>query len=276
MKPYYEHAGITIYNGDCCEIMPALESGSVDLVFTSPPYNLGTTTGGGFPNKHLDGPGDATFGAKKKQMGKWANAALASGYGACKDTMPHVEYVTWQKYVLTECWRLLSSSGAIFYNHKPRILDGICVTPLEYNPGLPVRQIVIWARAGGINFSPSFYLPTHEWIVVLAKPAFRLKSKAASGVGDVWSIAQEMSNDHPAPYPLELPTRALETVQPRRVLDPFMGSGTLLRAAKNLAIPAIGIELEERYCEMAAKRLAQEVLDFEAEEVRPSACGYLF
>jgi site-specific DNA-methyltransferase (adenine-specific) len=261
VKPYYQHAGITIYHGDCREVMAQLPATSVDLVFTSPPYNLGTTTGGGFPNKRMGHyPADATFGKKRGGMGKWASAALAYGYGTHADAMPHEEYVEWQNQVLKDCWRLISDSGAIFYNHKPRVLGGVCVTPLDYNPGLPVRQIVIWARSGGINFSPAFYLPMHEWIVVFAKPDFRLKSKGASGVGDVWSITQEMNNNHPAPFPIELPLRALETADPRLVLDPFCGSGTTLRAAKDLGISAIGIEIEERYCEMAAKRLAQECL----------------
>lgn len=261
VRPYYEEGGITIYHGDCMEIMPQLAAGSVDLVFTSPPYNLGTTTGGGFPNKRMGHyAADAAFGKKRGGMGKWASAALAHGYGVHEDAMPHDEYVAWQKRILTECWRLIGDAGAIYYNHKPRVLAGICVTPLDYNPGLPVRQVVIWARSGGINFSPAFYLPMHEWIVVIAKPDFRLKSKGASGVGDVWSITQEMNNDHPAPFPISLPLRALETVEPRSVLDPFMGSGTTLRAAKDLGIPAIGIEIEERYCEMAVERLSQEAL----------------
>lgn len=66
----------------------------------------------------------------------------------------------------------------------------------------------------------------------------------------------------PAPHPAELPMRAtrLSTWPGETVLDPFMGSGTTLRVAKDLGRKAIGIEVNERYCEIAAKRLAQEVL----------------
>lgn len=69
---------------------------------------------------------------------------------------------------------------------------------------------------------------------------------------------------HPCPFPLELPKRCIAATTDLGdvVLDPFMGSGTTLRAAKDLGRKAIGIEIEERYCEIAAKRLAQEVLDF--------------
>jgi len=174
--------------------------------------------------------------------------------------MPHAEYVTWQHDVLSKCWAGLSDRGAIFYNHKPRVLGGEVVTPLTYNPGLPVRQIVIWARAGGVNFSPAFYLPTHEWIVILAKPAFRLRDKAASGAGDVWYIPQGPDPEHPAPFPLKLAATAIETTPAGTILDPFAGSGTTLRAAKNLGRRAIGIEIESKYCAIAVNRLRQEGL----------------
>jgi modification methylase len=137
------------------------------------------------------------------------------------------------------------------------VLGGEVLLPLVYNPDLPLRQIVIWARAGGINCTGTFYVPTHEWICIFAKPAFRLRSKGASGVGDVWYFPQEPS-DHPAPFPLALAKRAIETVMPQIVLDPFAGRGTTLKAAKNLGIKSIGVEIEERFCEMAARWLERE------------------
>lgn len=268
MKPYYEHAGITIYHGDCREVLPTLAPGSVDLVVTSPPYNLGNTTGGGFP-KPLGHYSEGSALAKRGGGGKWQKASraggLSGGYGVCTDDLPHDEYVAWQKAVLLLLWSVIADDGAIFYNHKPRVLGGRLVTPLEYLPAeCHVRQIVIWARAGGINFSPAFYVPTHEWLVLLAKDAFRLRDKQASGAGDVWYVPQEGNELHPAPYPLKIPKTAIETTAAQLVLDPFMGSGTTLRAAKDLGRKAIGIEIEERYCEIAANRLRQEVL-FPAE-----------
>ncbi len=265
MKPYYEHAGITIYHGDCEVILPELPS--VDMVFTSPPYNLSVGTGGGF------------IEAKKypgARMGKWSGGNLAYGYGEHDDAMPYPEYVEWQKRILTLCWSRLSDDGAIYYNHKPRVQNGILQIPLDLNPGLPVRQIVIWTRAGGINFAPTHYVPTHEWIVVFAKPSWRLKSKEASGVGDVWYFPQESGTEHPAPFPIGLPLRAMETSTDGLWLDPFSGSGTTLEAAKKMGRRAIGIEIEERYCEIAAKRLSQEVMDFgPSEECREAVKGRL-
>jgi site-specific DNA-methyltransferase (adenine-specific) len=245
----------TLYLGDCRDILPTL--GPVDLVFTSPPYNLGNTSGGGMPGKKLGHYARNAGMAKRGGQGKWSGGALAHGYGLHDDAMPHATYVEWQHGLLWDCWSLLSERGAIFYNHKPRVLDGVLVTPLEYNPGLPVRQVVIWARAGGVNFSPAFYLPTHEWVVILAKPAFRLRDKAASGAGDVWYIPQEADAEHPAPFPVALPMRAIETTKPGLVLDPFMGRGSTGMACARLGRPFVGIELEPRYFDIACRRITE-------------------
>lgn len=248
IQPYYDDGQVVLYHGDCLDVLPTLPV--VDLMFTSPPYNLGVTSGGG-------------FGHGTNWKGKWKAAALedglSNGYTSHDDAMPLEEYEEWQRTVLTACWARLSNRGAIFYNHKPRVQYGTLWTPFRVNPNLPVRQVIVWARAGGINFAPTHYCPTHEWIMVFAKPDFRLKSKGASGVGDVWRVHQEPS-DHPAPFPVGLPAMAIETTGPSLVLDPFAGSGTTLRAAKDAGVRAIGIEVSERYCEMAVRRLAQESL----------------
>jgi site-specific DNA-methyltransferase (adenine-specific) len=88
--------------------------------------------------------------------------------------------------------------------------------------------------------------------------------KQACGLGDVWYMppAGLEDGDHPAPFPESLPTRAIGSTNATLIVDPFMGSGTTLVAAKNLGRKAIGIEIEEKYCEIAAKRLSQEVLEF--------------
>jgi site-specific DNA-methyltransferase (adenine-specific) len=81
-----------------------------------------------------------------------------------------------------------------------------------------------------------------------------------------------MNNDHPAPFPLELPKRALETTTADVILDPFMGSGTTGVACAILGRKFIGIELEEKYCEQAVKRIrrakldADEMLQFDASQ----------
>jgi site-specific DNA-methyltransferase (adenine-specific) len=255
MKPYYEEDGITIYHGDNREILPWMRRDHFDLVFTSPPYNLG-----GEPWPHLGNwkQGDSAGGNSKWRNG--SDAASGIGYLSHDDGMPHDEYVQWQRSIIDLCWNALSHTGAIFYNHKPRVIGGKLWLPLELNPGYDLRQIIIWARSGGMNFNPTAYVPTYEWIMVIAKEAFRLRDRAASGAGDVWRVHQESDSEHPAPFPVDLPLRAIESTDAKLILDPFAGSGTTLVAAKDLGRKAIGIEIEEKYCEIAAKRLAQGVL----------------
>jgi len=234
-----------LHLGDSLEVMKTLPDGSFDLVITSPPYNLLNSSGGGF-----SGIKDHT----------WRNPALKNGYDGHDDCMPRDEYVAWQKAVLSECWRLLTPTGAIYYNHKPRVQYGELEMPLDLNPGLPLRQIIIWKRAGGINYSPTFYMPVHEWIMIFAKPDFRLISKGLSGMGDVWDMNQERNNPHPASFPIELPLRILETAPAARVLDPFMGSGTTGVACAQKGIDFTGIEKGPKYYEMAKFRLERAAL----------------
>lgn len=254
--PYYSDDLVTLYHGDCRDILPSLTG--VDAVITSPPYNLG-----GEPWPHLGNwkQGDSAGGKSKWRNG--SDAASGIAYADHSDALPWPEYVAWQHDFLRSCWDTLSDRGAIFYNHKPRVIGGRLWLPLELNPDLPLRQVVIWARSGGMNFNPTAYLPTHEWVMIMARDGFRLRSRGASGVGDVWRITQDADNAHPAPFPLGLPARIIETAAPNLVVDPFAGSGTTLRAAKDAGVRAIGVERSESYCEMAAARLAQEALEFD-------------
>lgn len=244
----------TLYLGDCREILPTI--GKVDAVITSPPYNMGVSAGGGFHRNH--GHYDPTGGMKKRGGGgKWSGGGLADGYGAHDDRMPWDEYEAWQMDVVALCWAQISETGAIFYNHKPRPQLSEIWLPLVLNPGLPLRQVIIWSRAGGINFSPTHYLPTHEWVMVIARPGFRLRDKGASGVGDVWYIPQESGTEHPAPFPVALPARILETTTASRVADPFMGSGSTGVACVRDGRSFVGIELDPRWFDLACRRIEE-------------------
>lgn len=257
MSLYYQDDFVTLYHGDSLDVLPSISN--VDLIVTSPPYNLGAS-----PWPHLGHwkPGSKASGSGAKWKGA-GDSASGIHYADHGDNLTHNEYVSWQKQILAACWDSLSDKGAIYYNHKPRVVGTSLWTPLELNPGLPLRQIIIWARAGGMNYTTTGYVPTHEWIMVLAKEGFRLKSKGASGAGDVWRINQDPDNKHPAPFPIGIPAQAIETTAPKLVLDPFAGSGTTLRAAKDAGVKSIGIEKSEAYCEMIAKRMSQEVLELE-------------
>jgi site-specific DNA-methyltransferase (adenine-specific) len=225
--------------GDCISVMKQMPDNCIDLIVTSPPYNLKNSTGNGMK----DGRG-----------GKWENAALVQGYSHHDDNMPHEEYVAWQRNCLTEMMRLLRDDGAIFYNHKWRVQDGLLQDRHDIVSDLPVRQVIIWRRKGGINFNPGYFLPTYEVIYLIAKHKFKLVPKA-NAHGDVWEFMQEVNNSHPAPFPISLAKRCIESTNAQLVLDPLMGSGTTAVAAKRLGKDFVGIELSPEYCNSAKERL---------------------
>jgi len=248
----------SIIVSDALDFLRELPDASVPLFLFSPPYNLGTSSGGGI---HAYGHYATDAGMKKRGgLAKWSNAKLADGYGDYDDAMPPAEYMAWQKTILAECWRCLPENGAIYYVHKPRVQGGVCQTPLDFNPGhLIVRQIVIWNRMGGFNWNPTAYCPMHEWIVVFAKLDFRLRNKSASVCGDVWTIphsAGRAANSwHPAPFPLALAERVIETTMPTLCCDPFSGSGTTAQACKRLGVEFIGCDRNADYVARALREL---------------------
>lgn len=231
-----------VHCGDAVTLLDTMPAGAVDLVVTSPPYNIKNSTGNGLKN----GKG-----------GKWPHAALQNGYDCHDDTMPHDVYVAWQRDCLSALMRVLADDGAIFYNHKWRVQKGLWQRLAdEITDGFPVRQIIIWQRAGGINFNPGYFLPTYEVVYMIAKPGFRL-AKGATALGDVWTIPQESNNPHPAPFPVELAQRCVASTDARIVLDPFIGSGTTAIAALAEGRSWIGLDVSETYCAMARERIAQ-------------------
>ena len=230
--------------GDCLEIMKRVPDESIDLIVTSPPYNLKNSTGNGMK----DGRG-----------GKWSNAALINGYKNYDDCMPHDKYVKWQRECLKEMLRIIPDNGAIFYNHKWRVQDGLLQDRQDIVSGFPVRQIIIWRRKGGINFNPGYFLPTYEVIYLIAKSKFCLAPKA-NAYGDIWEFNQETKNPHPAPFPVNLIERIISSTKAETVLDPFMGSGTTAIAAINLNKKYVGIELSEDYVNLANQRTSENTI----------------
>lgn len=238
----------TIQTGDALDFLKGLHPNSVPMFFFSPPYNLGTTSSGGMA-QYAKNSGN--------RKGMWKGAALSNGYDGYDDAMPDDQYVKWIHDILEACWVALREDGAIYFNHKPRVQYNELLLPLRFHPDLPLRQIVIWDRLGGINWSPSFYIPNHEWIVIYAKDDFRLKDRKSSKYGDVWRILPDKNNWHPAPFPEALPYMAIESVMPDFVVDPFCGSGTVAVAAKKLGVPYYCNERSAEYVEKANKRIAK-------------------
>ena len=234
-----EHWLNRVHCGDSEAVMNRIPSGSVGIIVTSPPYNLLNSTGNGMK----DGRG-----------GKWKNAALVNGYTDHNDAMPHEEYVAWQRRCLTAMMRVLREDGAIFYNHKWRVQGGLLQDRSDIVTGFPVRQIIIWQREGGINFNAGYFLPTYEVIYLICKPDFKLAPKA-NAMGDVWRIPQESNNPHPAPFPVELAQRCIESTTAQIVLDPYIGSGSTAIAAEACRRNWIGIEVSKDYCKLAEERI---------------------
>ncbi len=228
-----------ILQGDCLALLKGLPDQSIDLIVTSPSYNLKNSTGNGM---------------KDPRGGKWKGAALVNGYSHHDDNMPHDRYVAWQRACLSEMLRVIKNNGAIFYNHKWRVQNGLLQDRSDIVEGFPVRQIIIWKRKGGFNFNPGYFVPTYEVIYLIVKPDFRLALKANS-LGDVWEFTQEMKNSHPAPFPLDFALRCIQSTTAQIVLDPFMGSGTTAVAAKRLGRYFIGFEISPEYCYLAKERL---------------------
>ncbi len=223
--PYYDHGGITIYHGDCREILPEL--GKVDLVLTDPPYGIGLRA-----DIHKGRPA--------------TNYLHKGSYLSYEDTEENLERI-----VVPAIIRALSIARrcAIFcaQTHIGKFpqysaLGGIYLpsgcgrTPRGFN-----------------NFQPILLYGLSPTIGDGCKPTVFTSTDKAT-----------FTTVHPCPKPERWMHFVIKmgSFPNELILDPFMGSGTTLRAAKDLGRRAIGVEIEERYCEIAAKRLGQEVFQW--------------
>lgn len=246
MKPYWSDELVTLYQGDCETVLAQVPAMAAQVVVTSPPYNMGLQPGG-------NGRGMYRPAASRK------GGRFRDGYGEFDDAMPQDEYDAMHRRILGLLWEVIPDDGAIFWNHRQRIEHGRARLPLGMDFGaVPLRQVITWDRGTGIAPSLRHFTPVAEWIFLFAKPDFKLADHGRSGLGDIWRLGMARDgHGHPAPFPESLPLRAIDACGARSVLDPFAGSGTTLVAAKRLGIPATGIELSRRYCDMAVGRLAQ-------------------
>ena len=233
----------SILNGDSLEIMRKMSDKSIDLIITSPPYNLLNSTGNGLK--------------KNTKTGKWKNAAIKNGYEEYEDNMPYEKYIYWQRECVSEMCRIVKDDGAIFYNNKNRVQNGLLQDRGEIVRGFPLRQIITWKRSGAINFNPGYFLPTTEQIYLICKKPFKLV-KGANKFTDVWEITQEMKNPHPAPFPEALIDRIISSTEGKIILDPFAGSGTTGVSAQKFRRNFILIDKSEKYCRMMQARLRGE------------------
>ncbi len=218
MTPYYSHAGITIYNCDCREILPDLEP---DVFVSDPPYGIDLENHAA--GKERRSESYTIAGDGNTFVGEW----------------------------LSE-WARLSG--------KPTILFA---SPWNPWPG-EWRNLLVWDKGpavGGGGDTATCFKRTWELIQTARTPA--LQVPRGESILRYW-IGPQDSELHVAQKPIGLMIYLLTalTLKDQVICDPCAGSGTTLEAAKLLNHPAIGIEIEEKYCEIAAKRLSQEVLQF--------------
>jgi len=226
MTPYYTEPGIEIYHGDCREVLPEL--GKVDLVLTDPPYGADVKYG-------------EAYSDDRSVYWEWFLPCLEYIIGAVATTvfthrnaaLLHVKGYDW-----VGVWDKGGAGGA-------RMGNSCIVAGWE-----PVFMFGIHSYGTRSQGFPD---------VFRIRPEVGLAN--VSGIGrEKWKIGSTCY--HPTPKPLALYHQFIRVFGQGKdlILDPFMGSGTTLRAAKDLGRTAIGIEIEEKYCEIAVKRLRQEVL----------------
>jgi len=214
MKPYYQDTAVTIYHGDCREIVPTL--GKFDLLLTDPPYGIFKKSGG-------DGRmfGAKTIYSKDDSASSWDQrpdgATVSAIIGAAS------KFIIWGGNYMADS-------------------IGSCRGPLVWNK-LTGDNSYADGELAFSNVAGTLRIFTHQWC-----GAFKDSERGEKAI-------------HPTQKPLALMTWCISLAGDdcRTVLDPFAGSGTTGRAAKDLGRKCTLIEREERYCEIAAKRMAQEV-----------------
>ena len=227
MTPYYQDdkAGIVIWNCDCRDILPTL--GPVDLVLTDPPYGVNLGNHG------------AALDGRPHLLSKGTYESYDDSYEKfCSIVIPAI------RLALGKCTRAAIFCGPhIWEMPKADAIGGIFI------PAAAGRNV--W---GFKNILP----------VLLYGKSPTVALGRGCGPTAFQSAASVSVNGHPCPKPIEWMSWWVRwaSLDGETILDPFMGSGTTLVAAKQLGRRAIGIEIEEKYAEIAVKRLQQEMLDF--------------
>lgn len=241
-EPYYSDEAVTIYHGDCREILSHIPA--VDAVVTDPPYSISQP---GVSHEMRPGKGSRNFDFFEGD-GDWQTmtALAVEGIGQAVALIPE------------------AGSVYVFCGHRQfgRIVD--CLETAGW-----ATRLIVWAKKCPAPAPPGSGWPSGAELCVYGyRPGRTWNHRPGDGpksnilTFDSYRHGQPGKVAHPTQKPLGLVNTLLaaSTAPGAVVLDPFMGSGTTLRAAKDLGRRAIGIEIEERYCEIAVKRLAQEVL----------------
>ena len=216
VAPYYSDDLVTIYHGDCREILPML--GRFDLLLTDPPYGIGESNKKNLSREKLASPGD--YGEYQWDSRRVNNHLIEMCIASAEKS------IIW---------------GGNYYELPP------CIGPL------------VWDKENGRN---DFADGEMAWNNLGC--ALRIKRHLWHGMIRV----NHEERYHPTQKPLAVMRWCIGLAKDvKTVLDPFAGSGTTGRAAKDLGLTAVLIEQEKKYCEIAARRMAQEVLRFDKEDI---------
>jgi len=227
--PYYQEGGITIYHGDCREILPDIPAGSVDLVLTDPPFFM--------PATH--------YQSRVHHQRAWGDTSILKAFA---------------EDFIAKSVRTMRDTGhfLVFCNH-----ESFCVFyPVLYGQ-FDFLKSLVWDK-GHVGLG-RVWRNQHE-LIIAARWSSSIFVEDGELRADVlkYAATPPSSRLHPVEKPTPMLADLLRVTVGRGgvVCDPFAGSGTTLEAAKLHEHSAIGIEIEERYCEIAANRLAQGVFDF--------------
>jgi len=232
VTPYYSDDLVTIYHGDCREWMP-----EADVIVTDPPYSSG---------------GFQEAGKSSGSIGKMGAATKDDRIGY--DTLSTRGYMNLMREVLRSARSV--DEIAVFTDWRMWVNTA---DSLEY-AGYMLRAMIVWSK--GNNGIGRPWRNQHELIAYgMRRPAN--KDRIAKH-GNVIDCARSGNVNHPTEKPVELLRKVIDNMLGAVLLDPFMGSGSTLVAAKSLGRRAIGIEIEEKWCETAANRCRQEVLGLAA------------
>jgi site-specific DNA-methyltransferase (adenine-specific) len=241
MTPYYADDAVTLYHGDCIEVMDSMPDASVDAVVTDPPYSSG-------------GRRENARSIRKSMTRSVADDDWIRG-----DGMSTQGYLWFMRLCGVQWRRILTPGGHVLAFVDWRMAANLAAA-LE-SADLRQHPTLVWNKTHfgmGAIFRNQYELAVHM-------SAGNPRDPQRRDVGNVIDCAPVRSELHPNEKPLPLLRTLLSVViaPGETVLDPCAGSGTTLLAARDLGVKSIGIEADERYCEVIGKRLDQGLLDFE-------------
>lgn len=242
MTPYFDEDGITIYHGDCFDLLHDLDG--IGAVVTDPPYS----SGGAFR-------GDRAQQTSTKYVNSDTAAYRPEFAGDNRDQRSFLAWTTlWLNAARKACDPGAVLCSFIDWRQLPTLTDAVQAG------GWTWRGVAIWSKKYGRPRTGGFSSPA-EYVVWGTNGPLVAWDAHPSGIFE-HSPPSGDAKQHIAQKPTDVMRWTLSIVPPGSVvLDPFMGSGSTLEAARDLGHKAIGIEVDERYCEIAASRLSQQVLD---------------